>query len=75
MRAKSVIHVEYELIKHIINNLDLSAVKDAMVPVGDKVAEKRFNTAGVNVKKLFVNMGQRRQHRLPEEHPDYKKKS
>ncbi len=67
-------HVEYELIKHIINNLDLSAVKDAMVPAGDKVAEKRFNTAGANVKKLFVNMGQRRQHRLPEEHSDYKSK-
>lgn len=74
MRAKSVIHVEYELIKHIINNLDLSAVKDAMVPNGDKVAAKRFNTAGVNVKKLFVNMGQRRQHRLPEEHADFKTK-
>ena len=68
-------HVEYELIKHIINNLDLSAVKDDVVPVGDKVAEKRFNTAGANVKKLFVNMGQRRQHKLPEEHPDFKDKS
>jgi len=74
-RAKTVTHAEYELIKHILNNIDVEAVKGDMVPAGDAVALKRFNTAGANVKKLLVNLGKRRQHRLPKEHPDYNEKA
>tara|TARA_R110000824_G_scaffold32561_1_gene105033 strand:+ start:6716 stop:6973 length:258 start_codon:yes stop_codon:yes gene_type:complete len=74
-RAKTVTHAEYELIKHIIGNIDVDAVKQNMVPNGDSVALKRFNTAGSNIKRLLVNLGKRRQHRLPKDHPDYNKKA
>jgi len=73
-RAKSVTHAEYELIKHIIENLDVSAVKDDVVPPNDAVALKRFNSAGSKVKQLLVNLGKRRQHRLPPDHSDFKAK-
>ena len=74
-RAKSVPHVEYELIKYIIENISLEMVKNDMVPNGDEVALKRFNKGGSNVKKLLVNLGKRRQHRLPTDHPDYNEKA
>ena len=73
-RAKTVVHVEYELIKHVLENIDVGAIKFDMVPEGDAVALKRFETAGANIKKLLVNLGKRRQHRLPKEHPDYNEK-
>ena len=47
MRAKSVVHVEYEVFKAILDSeLIGEAVSDIhldLVPTGDKVAEKRFN--------------------------------
>mgnify|MGYP005819967015 CR=1 FL=1 len=73
-RAKSVAHVEYELLKHIINNLDVSSVRANLVPPKDAVALKRFKKGGGNIKKLLVNLGTRRKHRLHPNHPDFKKK-
>ena len=43
MRAKTVPHVEYEIFMHLLKHIDVSEVKESMVPTGDDVAEKRFN--------------------------------
>tara|TARA_R110002020_G_scaffold168349_4_gene357084 strand:- start:1433 stop:1567 length:135 start_codon:yes stop_codon:yes gene_type:complete len=40
----------------------------------DKVAKERFDKAAVNVVNLVQNMAQRRVHKLPKEHEDYKVK-
>ena len=69
MRAKTVIHVEYEILKHILENVSVGAVRDRMVT--DDVSEKRFLTGGENVLNLIRNLADRRKNRLPQEHEDY----
>ena len=50
MRAKTVIHVEYEVLKNILQSKEIGMVvervKADMGPSNDPAAEKRFN-AGV----------------------------
>ena len=53
MRAKTVIHVEYEILQHILDEVEIQDVK---------------------VFKLLNNLSERRLHRLPKEHPDYRGK-
>ena len=72
MRAKSVTHVEYELIKYIMETNNVKTVYDKMVT--DEVTKKRFNTAAKNVAKLITNLADRRKHKLPEDHVDYEVK-
>ena len=43
MRAKSVQHAEYEILNHIVSEIDLSDLKDMMC--NDKHSTKRFDTA------------------------------
>jgi hypothetical protein len=74
MRAKTVTHVEYEIFMHILQNIDVSEVKEMVVPMGDTVAEKRFNQGLESAAKLIHNLCLRRQHRLPSEHVDYNNK-
>ena len=78
MRAKTAIHVEYEVIKVILNSkemgLVIEMVKDDLVPVDDEVAEKRFSIGVKSVSQLFRNIADRRLHRLPKNHPDYRGK-
>jgi hypothetical protein len=79
MRAKTVTHVEYEVLNAImddgviaetIENLKMDLVPDA----SDEVAERRFNDGVKNVAQLILNMAERRLHRLPPDHPDYQAK-
>ena len=39
MRAKTVTHVEYEILKHILENVNVGLVRERMVT--DDVSEKR----------------------------------
>jgi len=78
MRAKTVIHVEYEVVKAILNSKEIGMViemvKDDLVPVDDERAEKRFNMGVKSVSQLFRNIADRRLHRIPKNHPDYRGK-
>ena len=40
----------------------------------DEVSKKRFETGITNVAKLISNLADRRKHRLPKNHSDYKQK-
>ena len=73
-RAASTIHVEYELLQYIGMKLYLDELKDLMIPQGDAVAEKRFKKGAENICKYLENMADRRLHRLPKNHPDYRGK-
>lgn len=72
MRAVSVSHVEYEILRYILENIDMSNVKDEMVT--DKVSEKRFTQGGQTVMMLVENLAERRRHKLPTDHEDYQEK-
>ena len=72
MRAKTVPHVEYEILKHIIAELDILAVKEKMVT--DEHSATRFEKGATNVAKLIQNLADRRTHRLPKDHLDYEVK-
>ena len=72
MKAKTVQHVEYEVLKEVLENIPLDDLHDAMVM--DEVSEKRFKTGAGNVARLIRNLMTRRQHRLPRDHADYKQK-
>ena len=73
-RAKTVIHAEYEIIKHIISTVDISDVKERLCPDGDEHALTRFNKGAENVANLIQNLADRRTHRLPNEHVAYESK-
>ena len=77
-RIKTVTHGEYEIANAILDS-DIIAqavqrVRYDMVPEKDEVAAKRFDNAANNVAQLIKNMADRRLHRLPKNHPDYKEK-
>ncbi len=72
MRAKTVPHVEYEILKHIIENIDIFEVKEKMVK--DEHSAKRFEKGATNVAQLIQNLADRRTHRLPKDHVDYEVK-
>ena len=70
-RAKSVVHVEFEVFRHVITTIDLADLRALMVPEGDTVAEKRFDKGFKSAAELIANLDKRRQHRLPEDHAAY----
>tara|TARA_R100000951_G_scaffold15724_1_gene12392 strand:+ start:1515 stop:1736 length:222 start_codon:yes stop_codon:yes gene_type:complete len=72
VRAKTVPHVEYEILKHIIEKLDILEVKERMV--NDEHSEIRFDKGAASVARLIQNLADRRTHRLPKEHVDYEVK-
>jgi|TARA_R110002020_G_scaffold4902_1_gene21042 hypothetical protein len=75
MRAKSIPHVEYEIFKHILDNIDIAEVKETMVIAPRlREVEDRFNKGYVSAAKLIDNLCERRRHKLPENHVDYKEK-
>ena len=85
MRAVSVSHVEYEILRTLLENVDVSDVKDDMVMdeveattrVKKKRREsqmKRFQTGGENIMQLVENLAERRRHKLSESHVDYQEK-
>tara|TARA_Y100000592_G_scaffold98290_1_gene171014 strand:+ start:265 stop:498 length:234 start_codon:yes stop_codon:yes gene_type:complete len=75
MRAKTIPHVEYEIFQHILDEIDISMVKEKMVvePRIDK-AEERFDKGAESAAQLIQNMMDRRRHKLPFDHPDFKEK-
>ena len=73
-RAKTVPHAEYEILKLISDCIELQALRERMVPEGDDVAAKRFDTGAKNVANLVNNLATRRQHRLPKTHQDFQEK-
>ena len=74
MRASTKIHVEYEVLKYIMDRIDLSEIEERMCPSGDNVAEKRFKDGADSVSNLVNNLIVRRLHRLPKTHPAYRGK-
>jgi len=72
MRAKTVIHAEYEIIQHILDEIEIHSVRERMVT--DEHSEKRFETGAKNVSDLITNLATRRLHRLPKDHADYQEK-
>jgi len=73
-RARSVAHVEYEILQWVGDRAWLDGLMAEMVPKGDKVAEKRFRKGATNISTYLRNMMERRQHKLPKDHDDYKEK-
>lgn len=71
MRAKTIPHVEYEIFQLILDDIDISTLKEQMCPTGDKIAEDRFMKGASSATQLIVNMMERRRHKLPDEHPDF----
>ena len=71
MRAKTIPHVEYEVLNWILDNIEVQELEQDMVPTGDKIAKDRFDKGVASVAKLVNNMVQRRLHKIPEDHPDY----
>jgi|TARA_R100000963_G_C4634325_1_gene98742 hypothetical protein len=74
MRAKTVSHVEYEILQYVLDNIDITEVEDKMCPVGDEVAKKRFERGAKSVSQLVGNLVKRRLHKLPKTHREYKEK-
>tara|TARA_A200000159_G_scaffold147605_1_gene154796 strand:- start:24 stop:242 length:219 start_codon:yes stop_codon:yes gene_type:complete len=71
MRAKSVQHAEYEILNHIVSEIDLSDLKEQMC--NDEHSTKRFDKACENIiKRLDGIMATRTKH-LPKDHPDHTK--
>ena len=73
-RARSVAHVEYEILEWGGRRAWLDGLMAEMVPKGDKVAEKRFRKGAENICRYLENMMERRRHKLPKDHDDYKEK-
>ena len=66
MRAASIKHAEWEILQHILTNIDLTMVKREIVT--DKHSEDRFNKASAEICKLLENMQDRRVKHLPKGH-------
>ena len=62
-RARSVAHVEYEILQWVGDRAWL-----------DGLMEKRFRKGATNISTYLRNMMDRRQHKLPKDHEDYKEK-
>jgi len=73
-RARSVAHVEYELLNFIGERLYVDDLMQQMIPEGDEVAKKRFDKGATNISTYLRNMVNRRLHKLPKDHPKYKEK-
>ena len=73
-RARSVAHVEYEILEWVGRKAWLDGLMVEMIPEGDKVAEKRFRKGATNVSGVLKNMMDRRLHKLPKDHADYRGK-
>lgn len=71
-RASSVAHVEYEILKFVRENIDLTSLEGKMVV--DGVSRKRFASGMEKIDGYLNNMMERRRHRLKSHHVDYKVK-
>jgi len=78
MRAKTQVHVEYELFKVILDSEIIAEVieevRSLVVPKNDLVAERRFEDGIKSGAQYIENLMIRRLHRLPENHTDFQLK-
>lgn len=74
MRAKTIPHVEYEVLNWILDNIEVDDLERQMVPSDDKIAQDRFDKGVASVSNLINNMIQRRLHKIPDDHPDFEVK-
>ena len=74
MRAKTIPHVAYEVLNWILDNIEVDDLERQMVPTDDKIAQDRFDKGVASVSNLINNMIQRRLHKIPDDHPDFKVK-
>jgi len=78
VRAKTKVHVEYEVFSAILDSECIADIiedlKIELVPNNDTVAKKRFNEGVKSAAQYISNLMDRRVHRLPEKHPEYKSK-
>jgi len=75
MRAETIPHVEYEIFLLILDEIDISTLKEQMCPVGDTIAEQRFEKGAASATHLIQNLLFRRKHKLPHDHFDYEVKA
>jgi len=71
-KAASVTHAEYMILESLRDEVNLRELQSRMVV--DEVSSTRFDKAAVNVHRLVQNMMDRRTHKLPKDHVDYKEK-
>ena len=74
-RTKSVTHAEYELLDWIRKRIEIGELRRDMVPKEDDISGTRFDKAATNVLNLISNLAERRRHKLPKDHADYREKS
>jgi len=79
MRAGSKIHVEYEVLKHLMDKIDLSELEEKMVhkyKSDDKYDRlvKRWEDGSGEIARQMQKLITSRLHRLPKKHPAYKEK-
>ena len=79
MRATSKVHVEYEVLRHLLTRIDLSELEDKMVNDFKDYKKyetlvKRFSDGSDSIASTLNNMVNSRLHRLPKKHPAYKEK-
>mgnify|MGYP003625949080 CR=1 FL=1 len=72
MRAVSIKHVEYAVLSHLLDKVDLSDLEIDMAP--DDASAKRFSAGAKNILKIIEGLADRRRHLLPTDHPHYKEK-
>jgi hypothetical protein len=71
-KAASVTHAEYMILTCLKDEVDLSGARSELAT--DEVSTTRFDKAAGNVLGLVQNMMERRRHKLPKDHVDYKEK-
>ncbi len=68
MRAASVQHAEYEIIEHLLSEIDLAYLKSMMCD--NEHSTKRFDSAAKNLCDRLMAMSEVRRKNLPKGHPD-----
>ena len=71
-KAASVTHAEYMILMCLKDEVDLSGARRELAT--DDVSSTRFDKAATNVLGLIQNMMDRRTHKLPKDHVDYKER-
>ena len=77
-RIRTVTHGEYEILQALLDSQVIAEalvnLKYQMVPDNDEVAEKRWASSVASIAQYMQNMSERRLHRLPKNHPNYREK-
>lgn len=68
MKAKSIQHAEWEILNHIVSEIDLASLRDILAT--DVHSTKRFDAAATNLLKRLDGMLEVRVKHLPKDHPE-----